>query len=84
MKHVATPRFWRDYNRLPKEVRTLADKNHALLKANPSHPSLQLKKIGDLWTARVGLHYRVLGADEGDTIVWYWIGSHAEYDKLLS
>ena len=58
MKHRATPRFWRCYNDLPKDVRKLADRCYALLKDNPSHPSLRFKKVGQFWSARVGLHHR--------------------------
>lgn len=46
MNHLALPRFWALYRRLPDHVRTLADKNYGLLRANPSHPSLQFKKVG--------------------------------------
>ena len=60
MKHRASPRFWRAYRGLPREVRQLADRNYQLLKANPAHPSLHFKKVGQFWSARVGLHYRAL------------------------
>jgi len=83
VKHLASPRFWRHYRLLPEAVRNLADKNFGLLKADPHHPSLHLKKVGDLWSVRVGAHYRALGLDNPDAIVWFWIGSHAEYDKLV-
>ena len=83
MKHITTPQFWEFYYRLPAEIRDLADKNFELLKAEPQHPSLHFKKIGKLWSARVGRRYRALGMDKGDTVLWFWIGSHAEYDKLL-
>ena len=83
MNHRATAGFWRRYHRLPQEIRQLADKNFELLKANPYHPSLHFKKIGTLWSARVGSGYRALGLDEDDTVQWFWIGTHAEYDKLI-
>ena len=83
MKHFASPQFWRHYHQLPAEVRALADKNFQLLKANPNHPSLHLKKIARLWSVRVGAHYRALGLDKPEGIVWFWIGSHADYDRLL-
>jgi hypothetical protein len=54
MKHLASPAFWEAYRRLPEQVRALADKNHALLKANPQHPSLQFKKVGHFRSVRVG------------------------------
>ena len=83
MKHFASPQFWRLYRQIPPEVRALADKNFQLLKADPKHPSLHFKKIGRLWSVRVGAHYRALGLDKTEGVVWFWIGSHADYDKLL-
>ena len=83
MKHRASPRFGRHYRLLPEAIRNLADKNFALLKADPHHPSLHFKRVGELWSVRVGAHYRALGLDGPDTVVWFWIGSHAEYDKLV-
>jgi mRNA-degrading endonuclease RelE of RelBE toxin-antitoxin system len=87
MKHRTLPRFWRHYRQLPKEIQRLADKNFQLLKADPHHPSLHLKRIGktkQLWSVRVGLRYRALGVEKPDGIVWFWIGTHADYDKRLS
>ncbi|MFW6028247.1 MAG: hypothetical protein ACOC9Q_01840 [bacterium] len=69
---------------MPKGVQRLADKNFALLKANPHHPSLHLKRIGRLWSVRVGLHHRAIGIDYESGIAWIWIGSHADYDKSFS
>lgn len=64
-------------------VRELADKNFELLKANSRHPSLQLKKIGKYRSVRVGLHYRALAVELPEGLLWFWIGSHADYDRLL-
>jgi len=83
VKHFASPQFWRYYRQLPPEVRALADKNFKLLKAGSKHPSLHFKKIDRLWSVRVGVHYRALGLDKPEGVVWFWIGSHADYDKLL-
>ncbi|MDQ3750494.1 MAG: hypothetical protein M3367_15985 [Acidobacteriota bacterium] len=68
---------------MPENVRDLADKNFELLKANPRHPSLHFKQIGILRSMRVGKHFRALGLDKKEGIVWFWIGSHADYDKLV-
>ena len=69
----------------PQNLRSLADKNYALLKQNPRHPSLQLKKVGRLWSVRVGLNCRALAVEAPDGLVWFWIGSHAEYiEKIKS
>jgi mRNA-degrading endonuclease RelE of RelBE toxin-antitoxin system len=83
VKHLASPRFWRHYRQLPEGVRKLANKNFELLKSDPHHPSLHFKKIERLWSVRVGAHYRALGLDHGENIIWFWIGSHADYDKLV-
>jgi hypothetical protein len=69
VKHLASPRFWRHYRELPELVRSLADKNFQLLKADPHHPSLHFKRIDRVWSVRVGAHYRALGMDAEDSIV---------------
>jgi len=87
MRHMTLPRFWRHYRELPKEIQKLADKNFALLKSDPHHRSLHFKKVGknrELWSVRVGVSYRALGTEKPDGILWFWIGPHATYDKLLS
>ena len=83
MKHFASQSFWRHYEALPKDVREVADKNYELLKANPRHPSLQLKRVGKLWSVRVSSDYRALGTDDPEGISWIWIGTHAEYDHRI-
>jgi hypothetical protein len=83
LKHFASPAFWSHYRLLPAEVQQLADKCFELMKAEPRHPSIHLKRVGDYWSARVGLHYRAIGVDDEGGISWFWIGSHADYDKLV-
>ena len=86
MNHFAFPRFWHNYRQLPIEVRELADKNYQLLRANPRHPSLRLKKVGNagqFWSVRIGRNYRALGLDQPDGVAWFWIGPHDEYSTLL-
>ena len=83
MNHRATAGFWRRDHPLPKEIQELADKNFERLKADPFHPSLHFKKVGQLWSARVGLNDRALGLDKGDTGQWFWIGHHDEYDRII-
>jgi hypothetical protein len=84
--HFTTPDFWSLYRRLPSHVQATADRCYAILKSDPGHPSLRLKKIGDLWSARVGVHYRAVGMDAPlveNGILWFWIGPHSEYDRLI-
>ncbi len=83
MRHFASRAFWEAYEKLPEQVRVLADKNYALLKANPQHPSLQFKKVRRFWSVRVGLRYRALAAESEGDLVWFWIGSHADYDAMI-
>jgi hypothetical protein len=65
------------------EIQAVADKNYLLLKKNPRHPSLQFKKIGEIWSVRVGLQHRALAVQVPEGYLWYWIGIHSEYDKIL-
>ncbi|MEF2073291.1 hypothetical protein [Consotaella aegiceratis] len=83
MNHHATLAFWRAYDSLPAPIRTSADRCFKRLKAEPFHPSLHFKSVGRFWSVRVGLRYRALAVRTGDDIIWFWIGSHAEYNRLL-
>jgi len=83
MIHFASPSFWSAYESLPASVRRVADRNYKMLKENPKHPSLHFKKIGRYWSVRAGIHYRALAVEIESDLVWFWIGSHAEYDKLI-
>jgi hypothetical protein len=79
-----TEEFWSAYRRLPVEVRRLALKNYRLWREDSRHPSLQFKKVGKrVWSARVGDHFRAVAAPVEGGFVWFWIGSHADYDKLI-
>jgi hypothetical protein len=83
VKHPASPKFWIAYQALPRPVQELADANFALLKRDPRHPSLQFKKVGPYWSVRVGLRYRALAVEVEQGYLWFWIGSHADYDRML-
>jgi len=83
LNHHATPDFWSCYRALPAEVQELADKSFSLLKADSRHPSLHFKKVRRFWSARVGLHYRAIAVEVSDGLLWFWIGTHAVYDKLV-
>lgn len=71
---------------LPDEIKDLARKNYRLCKDDPHHPSLRFKRIHaqePIYSVRVGREWRALGPQEGDIITRFWIGSHAEYDRLI-
>jgi hypothetical protein len=81
--HRTTPRFWKCYEALPEEVRKVADRCYELLKVDPSHPSLHFKKVGKYWSVRAGAAHRALGVGVSVGVLWFWIGTHAEYDRLI-
>ena len=83
MRHFASPAFWKCYNKLAKDIQCLADQKFDLLKSNPHHPSLHLKKAGKYWSARISIKRRALAVEAEGNLVWFWIGTHAEYDDLL-
>jgi hypothetical protein len=85
VKHHTTVKFWAAYRALPQEIRVIADRQFAQLKTNPRHPSLQFKKLGssNLWSARVNQAYRALAVESDSDFVWFWIGDHATYEKLI-
>ncbi len=87
MTSRATPRFWTAFRNLPPEIQALARKAYRLFRQDPDHPSLQFKRIHDVepvYSVRVTLGYRALGVVHADRVVWFWIGSHADYDRVLT
>jgi hypothetical protein len=83
LTHFASSRFWAQYQELPGETRALADKQFALLKADPRHPSLRFKKVGRFWSARVSVGIRALAVENGEDLVWFWIGDHRTYERII-
>lgn len=83
MRHIATRRFWERLDRLPAEMQRAARNSYELLKANPRHPSLQFKKVGAYWSARVNNSYRALAVESEQGMVWFWVGTHADYERLI-
>lgn len=81
--HRATPQFWTLLYKLNFSVQKLAHKNFALLKENSQHPSLHFKKVGKVWSARVGINFRAIAIVDGADYIWVWIGSHDDYEQLL-
>jgi hypothetical protein len=83
VNHFASPAFWACYEALPKPVQTLAAKNFQLLNSNPEHPSLRLKRVKEYWSVRVGIGHRALAIPVEDGLLWFWIGTHGDYDRLI-
>jgi len=86
MNSRTTKSFWQRYWALPPEVRRRARHAYELWRDNPAHPSLFFKRVKEsqpLYSVRIGLAYRAVGLLKGDTITWFWIGIHDEYDRLI-
>ena len=73
MNHLASPTFWECYKQLPDAIRKLADKNFALLRTDPTHPSLHFKKVGRFRSARVGRTFRALAVESDDGLLWFFM-----------
>ncbi len=87
LTHKASSDFWLCYNQLPAPIKKQADRAFGHLKQNPRHPALHFERLkgnNSIWSARVNDDYRALAANRDDTFVWFWIGSHAEYDSLVA
>lgn len=83
MRSSTTASFRKALAGLPPEIRLLARKNFKLWLRDPRHPSLHFKKVGKFWSARVGDDFRALAISRSEGMEWFWIGSHAEYDRLI-
>jgi hypothetical protein len=83
MKSSTTASFRSRLRALAPEVQSLARKNFRLWLRDAHHPSLQFKKVGRFWSARVGLDHRALAVMERDRMKWFWIGPHDEYERLI-
>jgi len=83
LNHFAAPSFWKNYQRLPVNVQKTADEQYKRLKANLRHPSLHFKQIGRYRSVRVGAHYRALAVEIPEGLVWFWIGMHDEYQRMI-
>ena len=87
MKSKRTRRFRELFAELPGPVQRQASEAYRLFQANPSHPGLAFKQVsshGPTYSVRIGLHYRALAIRKSEEVIWFWIGSHADYDKMLS
>ena len=84
MRHLASLSFWVAYEALPERIQRLADRTFDILKVDQRYPALHFKRIGRYWSVRIGLHYRALGVEVEEGLLWVWIGSHADYDRLIN
>jgi hypothetical protein len=82
------PSFRRDFARLPANIQTRAREAYRRFQANPAHPGLNFQRLNTelpFWSVRINNSYRAVGVRSSpDEIVWFFIGTHAEYDRLIA
>ena len=87
MKSRTTRRFRDAFAVLPAKVQQQAREAYRLFRLNPAHPGLQFKKVHTtlpIYSARIGIGYRALAGLKAADVIWFWIGPHAEYDRILA
>ena len=87
MTSHTTERFRKALKHLPPRVQRQAKEAYKLFSTDPHHPSLRFKSVHStrpIYSVRITTDYRALGIRDGDEIIWFWIGSHADYDKVIS
>jgi hypothetical protein len=86
MNSITTERFWKCYRELPEGIRKEAKKAYRQFKKDPYYPGLRFKRIHStrpIFSLRITKDYRALGLQQDSNIIWFWIGSHSDYDLLL-
>lgn len=86
MKSVTTTGFWKCYDTLPEDVQHRADRVYELWQINPQAHGLYFKRVGTqrpIYSVRIDRGHRALGMLEGEAILWFWIGPHDEYMRML-
>ncbi len=87
MNSELTTEFIELFRKLPEKIKILAAKNYRFWKIDPKHPGLNFKKIkgtNNVYSVRIGIEYRAIGTLIQNTVVWFWVGSHKEYDKIIN
>ena len=86
MISATSSRFWKCYKKLPKHIKKEAKEAYIQFKKNPYHPSLRFKQIHStrpIFSIRISKDYRAVGIQKNNQVIWFWIGSHSDYDSLL-
>jgi len=86
MNSHTTKNFRESYKKLPKEIRQVAKKQYQLFIIDSFHPSLNFKRVHSsmaIFSARISAGYRALGVLKENTVIWFWIGNHDDYEKIL-
>ena len=84
MKHHAAPDFWEAFGLLDPATQNAARSAFALMKSDPHHPSIRLKKTGRYWSARIGRNFRAVAVEAEDGLLWIWVGRHDPYERKIA
>ena len=87
MRSVITKSFRDLLSQLPIDIQEKANDAYLQFQQNLNHPSLRIKKVHSslpIYSVRITKNYRAVGQLDGDVVIWFWVGSHREYEKLLS
>jgi len=86
MNSHTTVTFRKMLTTLPAHIRQQARKAYTLFQRDPSHPSLFFKRVPEtkqIYSVRITKGYRAVGVKKHEKIIWFWIGTHDEYERLL-
>ena len=86
MISLTTERFRKLLVQLPREIQKQAKEAYLQFEKDPYHPGLRFKRVHSkrpIYAVRISKDYRALGVQRGSEIIWFWIGSHSKYDKIL-
>ena len=86
MRSRRTRSFTQRFAELPGPIQRQAREAYRLFASDPFHASLRLKQVhasSPFFAVRIGRDYRAVGLRQEDVVIWFWIGSHADYDQLL-
>lgn len=86
MKSRTTAKFHKAFA-IPEQVQEQTREAYHQFKHEPAHPSLRFKKVHSklpIYAARISKSYRAVGQLDGDTVIWFWVGSHTEYEQLIA
>jgi mRNA-degrading endonuclease RelE of RelBE toxin-antitoxin system len=86
VKSRTPAQFRKLFTDLPETIQEQTRKAYRQFKEDPGYPSLRFKKVHPklpIYSARINKDYRAVGQLEDDTVIWFWVGSHAEYNLLL-
>jgi len=86
MNSITTAAFWKCYSALSETVRKQARATYKQFQKDPYYPSLHFKQVHStrpIYSVRITKEYRAVGIIQGEDIIWFWIGNHSDYDKLL-